>query len=128
MQGSWYNPQGFWAFFDSEGNIIASDYSGDKRVGVTLAKFNRMEKMANEALGAAEQHKAKEEEYKQILIEKDWLKPEMTPEQQIEALSGQVEQLTQIVRQLAEKEQTQAKRAKAVTPEVLPPDKERVNK
>lgn len=122
MQGNWYNPQGFWAFFDNEGFIIGSDGMSQKRVGVTLAKFNQMEKVANEALGAAEQHKAKEEEYKQILIEKKWLKPELTDAEKIEALSGQVDQLTQLVAELVKKDQGQNKKAKAVTPEIIPAD------
>lgn len=127
MQGNWYNQQGFWAFFDNEGNIIASDYTGEKRVGVTLAKYNKMEKMANEAMGAAEQHKAKEDEYRNILIEKGLLKPELSDSERIEMLSNQVEQLANIVKQFAEREQMQAKR-KVITPEIMPDEKPRGNK
>lgn len=119
MQGNWYNPQGFFAYFDNEGFIVGADSFNQKRVGVTLAKYNQMEKMANEAMGAAEQHKAKEEEYKQILIEKGWFKPELTQDEKIEALSGQVDQLTQLVAELVKKEQGQGKKSKAVMPEVI---------
>lgn len=125
MNTNWYNPQGFWASFDNEGFIIGSDGFNQKRVGVTLAKFNQMEKMANEAIGAAEQHKAKEEEYKQILIEKELLKPELTQDEKIEALSGQVAQLVQIVNQLAE---AQSRKSKAITPEIMPDEKPRGSK
>lgn len=125
MQGNWYNPQGFFAFFDNEGFIVGADSFNQKRVGVTLAKYNQMEKMANEAMGVAEQHKAKEEEYKQILIEKGWIPQELTQDEKISVLSSQVDQLTQLVSQLVSKEQAQQKRAKAVTPEILPPEKER---
>lgn len=124
MQGNWYNPNGFWAFFDNDGNIVASDYSGERRVGVTLAKFNKMEKLANETMGIAEQHKAKEEEYRAILEEKGIIPKELTPDEKIAALSDQVNQLTQIVREFAEREKAQDKK-KAMTPEVLPPEKGR---
>lgn len=122
MQGNWFNQQVFPCFFDNEGFIVASDYSGQKRVGVTLAKYNKMEKLANETMGIAEEHKAKEEEYKQILIEKGWIKPELTPDEKIGALSEQVDQLTKLVSQLVNKEQAQSKKSKAITPEILPPD------
>lgn len=119
MQGNWFNQQGFFAFFDNEGNIIASDYSGQKRVGVTLAKYNQLEKIANEAMGKAEN-------YFKMLEDNGLIQRELTPDEKISALSGQVDQLTQMVAQLIGKEQAtaqqQKKNAKVVTPEVLPPD------
>lgn len=117
MQGNWY-PQGFWAFFDNEGFIVGSDYSGEKRVGVTLAKYNQMEKIANEAMGKAES-------YFKTLEEHGLIQRELTQDEKISTLSCQVEQLTQLVAQLVNKEpqsQKKEKPAKAVTPEVLPPE------
>lgn len=118
MQGNWFNQQGFFAFFDNEGNIIASDYSGQKKVGVTLAKYNQLEKIANEAMGKAEG-------YYKMLEENGLIQRELTAEEKISALSGQVDQLTQLVAKLIGKEQAaqqQKKSAKVVTPEVLPQD------
>lgn len=116
MQGNWYNPNCFYAFFDNDGNIIASDYSGQKKVGVTLAKYNQMEKMANEAIGKAES-------YFKTLEENGLIQRELTADEKISALSGQVDQLTQLVAQLVGKEQAQQKKnQKAVNPEVLLPD------
>lgn len=117
MQNNWFNQQGFFAFFDNEGFIVASDYSGQKKVGVTLAKYNHMEKMANEAIGKAEA-------YFKTLEEHGLIQHEMTADEKISMLSGQVEQLTNLVSQLVgkEKESVQSKK-KVVTPEVLPPEK-----
>lgn len=120
MQGSWYNPQGFFAFFDNEGFIVASDYTGQKKVGVTLAKYNQMEKMANEAMGKAEA-------YYKTLEENDLIEHELTADEKISMLSGQVEQLTQLVTQLVGKEQQAQSRKKAVTPEISPPEKGKGN-
>lgn len=117
MQGSWYNQNGFFAFFDNEGYIVASDYSGQKKVGVTLAKYNQMEKMANEAMGKAEA-------YYKTLEEHGLIQREMTADEKISMLSGQVEQLTNLVSQLVGKEKgTSQPRKKVVNPEVLPPEK-----
>lgn len=119
VQGNWYNPQGFYAYFDNEGYIVASDYSGQKKVGVTLAKYNQIEKMANEAIGKAEA-------YYKTLEENGLIQHELTADERIGVLSGQVEQLTQLVYQLVGKEketQSQTKKSsKAVTPEILPPE------
>lgn len=121
MQGNWYNQQGFFAFFDNEGYIVASDYSGQKKVGVTLAKYNQMEKMANETMGKAEA-------YFKTLEEHGLIQHELTADEKISMLSGQVEQLTNLVSQLVgkEKEQSQSKK-KSVSPEILPPEKIRGN-
>lgn len=116
MHGNWYNANDFSAFFDNNGNIFTYDYSGQKKVGVTLAKYNQLEKIANEAMGKAEA-------YFKTLEEHGLIQRELTADEKITALSGQVDQLTQLVAQLVSKEhglQSQKKNIKAVTPEVLP--------
>lgn len=122
VQGNWYNPQGFYAYFDNDGYIVAADYSGQKKVGVTLAKYNQIEKMANEAIGKAEA-------YYKTLEEHDLIQRELTADEKINMLSGQMEQLTSLVYQLVgkEKEQQAKPNKKVVTPDVLPPEKVKGN-
>lgn len=117
MQG--YYPSQFYGYVDNEGNIFVLDGMGDKRIGVSVKKYNQLEKMANELM-------AKAEDYQQQLIEHGIIQKELTPDEKISALSGQVEQLTALVAQLVSEKQHQTspkpeKGKKSIQPEVLPP-------
>lgn len=117
MQG--YYPSQFYGYVDNEGNIFVLDGMGDKRIGVSVKKYNQLEKMANDLM-------AKAENYQQQLIEHGIIQKELTPDEKITALSGQVEQLTALVAQLVADKQPQTqhkpeKGKKSIQPEVLPP-------
>lgn len=113
MSGMYYPPNSFYGFWDNEGNIFVDDYSGRKKIGVTLNKYNQIEKIANDAVEKAEG-------YLKMLEEHGIIKKELTPEEKISALSGQVEQLTQLVQQLVTKNNGNRE---VINPEVLPPMK-----
>lgn len=123
--GGYYNND-FYAFFDNEGYIVSSDYSGQqKRVGVSLKKFAQIEKLANDTMEKAEEYQKKLEkfdEYKKILIKHKLIEPELTPDEKIAALSGQIETLTKIVEQLVTKEnKTSDTQNNVVVPEIINP-------
>lgn len=113
MNGGYYQPNSFYGFWDNEGYIVASDYTGSKRIGVTLNKYNQLEKIANEAMEKAEG-------YLKMLEEHGIIQKELTPDEKINALSGQVEQLTQLVQKLVAGGNN---KQEVITPEVLPPMK-----
>lgn len=102
--GGFYDNQ-FYAFFDSEGYIVSGDYTGQrKRVGVSLQKFSQIEKLANDTMAKAEEYQKTIAEYKKILVDHGLIQPELTPDEKIAALSGQIDELTKIVRQLVTKD------------------------
>lgn len=116
MQGNFF-PNQFWAYFDNEGYIVATDYSGSKRVGVTLNKYNQLEKDANATM-------AKAEEYLQLLYQHGIKQRELTPDEKINALTEQVAKLTAYVGQLtgtgAAAPDCASAQKQVITPEIIP--------
>lgn len=92
MNGFGYGNQ-FYAYVDNEGFIIATDYTGQKKIGVTLGKFNNMEKMANEAISKAEG-------YYKTLVDHGLIERELTQDEKISALTEQVQTLTMLMEKL----------------------------
>lgn len=90
LQATWTTQSQFWAMIDSQGNVIMTDIAGSRVVGVSLDRYRAMEQAASEALSKAE-------EYQKMLEEHGLIKKELTPEEQIAALSEQVRMLTEIV-------------------------------
>lgn len=113
----------FYAFFDSEGYIIANEWNGNKRIGVSLGKFNNMEKAANAAI-----EKAKA--YREMLEERGILQKEMTPEERMAALSEQMQALASIVEQQSQiiNSLKQESKGGVVVPEVIPPQQQGMKK
>lgn len=88
--GTYYPNNSFYGFWDNDGNIYVTDMTGQKKIGVTYARYNQIEK----ALGEAVQ---KAEGYLKLLEEHNIIKKELTPDEKISALAAQVEQLTNVV-------------------------------
>lgn len=121
MAGNFFQGNFFYAFVDNEGYIVATDHVNQKRIGVTLNKFNQTEKMANDALAQCE-------EYYKILDAKGLIERELTPDEKINALSDQVGQLTNIVNQLIGNlatAQESGNKKEVITPEVISPENQR---
>lgn len=78
----------FYAFVDGQGGIHVQQLNGTQQIGVSLEKYREMEAVANDALSKAD-------EYHRKLVEAGIIKPVLTMEQQIAALSEQVAFLTQ---------------------------------
>lgn len=55
---------------DQEGNIIVSNYSGSKKVGVTTEKYDELQKITNEALEKSEKYYNRLVELGDIVIPK----------------------------------------------------------
>lgn len=108
----------FWAFYDSEGFIVKNDWNGNQRIGVPLGKYANMEKAANTAI-----EKAKE--YRKMLEDYGHLQKELTPEERFAAISQQLQMLTGIVEQQSQIINSLTKESgKVVVPEVIPPEKQ----
>lgn len=92
MQGMWGNENQFWGYVDNSGYVVATDYTGSKRIGVTVNKYKELESALTEALDKAEKY------YKQLesagLVQK-----ELTADEKISALTSQVGALTKLVEQ-----------------------------
>lgn len=78
----------FAAHIDQSGQIVAQTFQGSQIVGVSVAKYQEMQKIAEEATAKAEGY------YKQ-LVDAGLITPKLTPEEQIAALTAQVAQLAQ---------------------------------
>lgn len=76
----------FTGWVDGSGQILTQTFQGAQVVGVTFAKFQEAQKLAEEAT-------AKAEAYHKQLIEAGVIKPRLTPEEQIAALTAQMSQL-----------------------------------
>ena len=124
MQGNFFS-EPFWARFDSDGYIIATDYAGmQTRVGVNINKFTQLEKDANATM-------AKAEEYLQLLYQHGIKQRELTPDEKINALTEQLAKLTAYVGQLAGNSAAAsdcgATQKQVITPEIVPPENNRGN-
>lgn len=97
LQATWTTHSQFWAMVDQQGQIIATDITGSRVVGVVLDKYRAMEKAAAEAVEKAEG-------YYKTLEEHGLIKRELTQEEQIAALTAQVQALTEIVTAQIKKE------------------------
>lgn len=97
LSATWTTQQQFWCYVDQQGQIVATDITGNRIIGVTMEKYNQIESAANEALSKAEG-------YYKILEENGLVKKQLTPEEQIAALAEQVRVLTELVTAQANKE------------------------
>ena len=97
LQATWTTQSQFWAMVDQQGQIIATDITGSRVVGVVLDKYRSMEKAAADAVEKAEG-------YYKTLEENGLIKRELTQEEQIAALTAQVQALTELVTAQIKKE------------------------
>lgn len=124
MQGNYFqNP--FWACYDSEGYIVATDFSGvQKRVGVNINAHNQLKKDAEAAF-------AKAEEYLELLYKHKIKQRELTPDEKINALTEQVAKLTAYVGQLTGNNAAASDcgdtQKQVITPEIVTPENNRGN-
>lgn len=119
MQGNysaWGNDNQFWAYVDNNGYVVATDYTGAKRIGVTVGKYKEIETALSEALDKAEKY------YKQ-LEDAGLVKKELSADEKIAALTSQVgalaklvEQQSQIITAIADKKENHKK---VVEPEII---------
>lgn len=77
----------FSAFVDGTGGIHVQEINGTRQIGVSLEKFREVESVANDAL-------AKVETYYKQLVDAGIIKPKLTAEDQLAALTQQVAILT----------------------------------
>lgn len=129
MQGHY--PQPFSGYVNNDGFIVKMDYDGDRRIGVTLAKFQDIDakfkeadKLAGDVIAENDELKAKIGKYEAILIEHKLLEPELTPDEKIAALTSRVDQLVSIVERLLPAQgqngdTTAQKQNIVVTPEIV---------
>lgn len=82
------------AFTDANGNIIQSDYSGQRQIGVSIEKYKALEETATQATSQAEK-------YYQRLVELGDITPPITTEQRLDMLA---EKLNQVMSMLTEKQ------------------------
>ena len=80
----------FTGWVDGSGQILTQTFQGTQVVGVTFAKFQEAQKLAEEAT-------AKAEGYHKQLVDAGIIKPRLTPEEQIAALTAQVAALTELI-------------------------------
>lgn len=80
----------FTGWVDGSGQILTQTFQGTQVVGVTFAKFQEAQKLAEEAT-------AKAEGYHKQLVDAGVIKPKLTPEEQIAALAAQVATLTELI-------------------------------
>lgn len=88
MQQNFYSQ--FTGWVDGSGQILTQTFQGAQVVGVTFAKFQEAQKLAEEAA-------AKAEGYHKQLVDAGIIKPKLTPEEQIAALTAQVAALTELI-------------------------------
>jgi hypothetical protein len=96
--------QAFPSFIDSDGKIfIQQGYQGNQHIGWICSKYDEMSKIAKDAIEKADA-------YKKQLIDAGIIKPTLTPEEQIAALTQQVaalgQQVTTLTGLLASKERS----------------------
>lgn len=96
---AWSMQGQFWCYIDQEGYVVATDFQGAQRIGVTLKKFKDTESLATKAVEKAEG-------YAKILEENGLLKKELSQEEQIATLSQQVNALTELMNRQAQMLQT----------------------
>lgn len=89
----WTQTQTFYAYIDNQGNIVSQNMQGNQIVGVSIGRYKELEALANEATEKAEK-------YKKQLIEAGIIKEPLTEQQQIEQLTQQVANLTQIIQNM----------------------------
>ena len=90
LSATWTTQQQFWACIDGQGQILVTDVSGSRVIGVALDKYKQMETAANDAV-------TKAEEYFKMLEEHGLITKPLTPEEQIAALTQQVANPTELV-------------------------------
>lgn len=73
----------FYGFFDGKGGIYVQDMQGQRQVGVSVERYQEMERVANEAV-------AKAEDYHKQLVDAGLIQPRRSPEEQLADLTGQV--------------------------------------
>lgn len=73
----------FYGFFDGKGGIYVQDMNGQRQVGVSVERYQEMERVANEAV-------AKAEDYHKQLVDAGLIQPKRSPEEQLADLTGQV--------------------------------------
>ena len=69
-----------------DGQIYAQTFSGNQLIGMSIEKYRELEKLANDAA-------AKAEEYRKNLVDAGIIKPKLSADEQIAALSEQVSAL-----------------------------------
>ena len=77
----------FSAFVDGQGGIHVQEMNGSRQIGVSIEKYREVESVANDAL-------AQVEAYHKQLVDAGIIKPKLTAEDQLAALTQQVAILT----------------------------------
>jgi hypothetical protein len=80
----------FAAYIDQSGQIVAQFLQGSQVVGVTAARYAEAERLAKEAAGKAE-------DYHKQLVDAGLIKPKLSTDEQIAALTQQVALLTELI-------------------------------
>lgn len=110
----WGNTNQFWCSFDSEGYIVAQEFTGQfKRIGVSLQKFQQTEKIASEAMDKAEG-------YLKTLEEHGLVQRELTSDEKLAVLSTQMDALTRLVEQQAQMIGALTAKREVIIPEIVP--------
>lgn len=127
MQGNFFTNQ-FWAYYDSEGYIVTTDFSGAKqRIGVTLGKYGQLEQKYNQLEKDSEATMSKAQEYLEELYQHGIRQRELTPDEKISALTEQVAKLTAYVGQLTGNNPMTpdcgASQKQVITPEIVTPNR-----
>lgn len=98
-----------------DGNIYAQNFSGNQLIGVTLEKYNELEKLANDAT-------VKAEEYHKKLVDAGILQPKLSPEEQIARLTEQVSTLAGALNMQNQQNQALAQKVNDLTELLTAPD------
>ncbi len=95
----------FSCHVDERGNIWASGPRGNEEcIGVVGTRYQEIEGQLNEVLGKAEG-------YYQMLVEHKLIKPVLTPEEKMEAMQGEMQEMKGMLAQLLAEKLTQAQAA-----------------
>lgn len=86
---------------ESSGKILSFDaYGNSTCIAYTVKAYNELKQMLEEALKKSEEHKRKEDEYYNLLVEKGIFQKELSSDEKLNLLSQTVGQLATAVNQL----------------------------